>query len=209
MSRYVYGSLMKGLGMTSDKQQLPPMTRDRKTRSPYGLIKKAVKKAKVKHELKEQQKALAERMVQLQSFHDKSEEFLTKMKPESGGSITDSDSDDDSSLPLSRSEVIAADCGGRQYTTKPKVINGELKFTTPKRYLPKRYNSGLAALDESNQSLIIEVPEFEDQSAVSKEEKAANDVEALYAAIVAAGLQDQAAAILLKCQQQAAAIAPQ
>ena len=72
MPRSYYNQLLKGL-------MLPPST-TRKNRSPYALIKNAVKKAKLKHELKEQLRAQEERMAKLQAYRQTSEEFLTKVK---------------------------------------------------------------------------------------------------------------------------------
>ena len=209
MPRSYYNQLLKGL-------MLPPST-TRKNRSPYALIKNAVKKAKLKHELKEQLRAQEERMAKLQAYRQTSEEFLTKVK--TGAVVAEqaapgpaaANSSDDAcptatmtSTKSSQSRQLAVDCQGKQWTTKPKIINGEMKFTTPRRYLPKRFDSGLAALDERQPSLIVEVPDFEDQCEAAEEAKQM-DLEALAAAIVAAGLQEQAAAILAQCQAQASA----
>ena len=189
-------------------------TRSRKNNSsnrttPYRFLKKAVQKAKLKHLETKQQRLLEERAQKLQAFRQTSSEFLVKVKKGSalsGGGLPLVDADTPLQDDPCPSQQLAVDCQGRQWTTKPKIVAGQMKFTTPKRYQPIRFDSKLPELDESCASLHVDLPDFEDHLETSEEAKR-QEMDDLLKQICAAGLQDKAAAILAQMEAAANAAA--
>ena len=115
-----------------------------KPRSPYGILKNAIKKSKERHEARELERQIESMQLALQSYKRKSEKFLIVAE-----------------VAFPKIE----DCNGtwrnvRDFTVKPRADG---TFFTPKRCRPNRWKGSLTVIDELDDfTVVMALPEFND-----------------------------------------------
>ncbi|CAB9515357.1 expressed unknown protein [Seminavis robusta] len=116
----------------------------KKPRSPYSLLKNAIKKAKAKHEQRELERQIESMQSALKTYQQRSEEFL---------------------IVAGAAFPKIKDCNGdmrheKDFTVKPRVDG---TFNTPRRCRPKRWQGSLASVSEADDvNTSLSLPSFDE-----------------------------------------------